>query len=372
MVKTYNCEPIERTMSLTYNKLSSLLPGDCESTSTESGWREAAMRRALNAEAAGGEPVDALLMEIRCGIRGAATLMIWPARLQMMQFIKNLPGGYTPLISGEDCLIERDQIWPYHGWYRVEWNGAPLEVVLSPSTYTEGTVICISADGDSERLSKFNHELEQVGLYPAGRCLKYSRKWTSSPEMDAEIGSVTWDDLILAPEVIAEVRGAVEGFVSQKAAFAALGFPWKRGLLLIGPPGTGKTMLCKAAAAALPDRPFLYVRDLETEDRGSKEDAITQIFRRARKVAPCLLVFEDIDGLVNDANRTVFLNELDGFQNNHGLLIMASSNHPEKIDEALRKRPSRFDRVVHIGMPALRERETYCLRILTSMKDRLE
>jgi SpoVK/Ycf46/Vps4 family AAA+-type ATPase len=71
-----------------------------------------------------------------------------------------------------------------------------------------------------------------------------------------------------------------------------------------------------------------------------------------------------MDGLVNEANRSVFLNELDGFKNNEGLLIIASSNHPERIDEALLKRPSRFDRVFHLGLPLLAEREEYCRRIL--------
>jgi SpoVK/Ycf46/Vps4 family AAA+-type ATPase len=124
-------------------------------------------------------------------------------------------------------------------------------------------------------------------------------------------------------------------------------------------------MLCKAAAAALPEMPFLYVRDFDKDEDHGNQNAITTIFKRARKLAPCMLAFEDIDGLVNDTNRTVFLNELDGFQSNDGLLIIASSNHVEKIDEALLKRPSRFDRVFHIGLPALPERREYCMRTLT-------
>jgi len=119
-------------------------------------------------------------------------------------------------------------------------------------------------------------------------------------------------------------------------------------------------MVCKAAAAALGELPFLYVREM----RGYDREPLGEIFDRARRLAPCVLAFEDIDGFVGPNNRTVFLNELDGFKSNEGLLIIASSNHPERVDEALLKRPSRFDRVFHLGLPALDERRRYCELIL--------
>lgn len=90
------------------------------------------------------------------------------------------------------------------------------------------------------------------------------------------------------------------------------------------------------------------------------EFALGQIFRKARQEAPCYLVFEDLDSLVTDRVRSFFLNEVDGLQSNDGILMVGSTNHLDRLDPGIAKRPSRFDRKFFFPNPNLEQRVKYC------------
>ncbi len=86
----------------------------------------------------------------------------------------------------------------------------------------------------------------------------------------------------------------------------------------------------------------LYVKSFRSW-RG-EEGSMSEVFNKARQMAPCILILEDLDALINDGNRSFFLNQLDGLEGNDGLLIIGSTNHFDRLDPALNNRPSRFDR----------------------------
>ncbi len=104
--------------------------------------------------------------------------------------------------------------------------------------------------------------------------------------------------------------------------------------------------------------PTLYVKSLAGCHNSFY--AIREIFVKARQMAPCLLIFEDLDSLISDQVKSFFLNEVDGLEDNNGLMMIGSTNYLERLGAGISKRPSRFDRKYHFALPATPERLEYC------------
>ena len=102
---------------------------------------------------------------------------------------------------------------------------------------------------------------------------------------------------------------------------------------------------------------MLYVKTFSSF--GGPEFGILAIFTKARQMAPCMLIFEDIDSLVSPFVRSYFLNAVDGLESNHGILMIGSTNHLERLDPGIAKRPSRFDRKYLFALPVRAERVQY-------------
>ncbi|KAI1842098.1 hypothetical protein JX266_011749 [Neoarthrinium moseri] len=190
-----------------------------------------------------------------------------------------------------------------------------------------------------------------------------SAYWSKSKQLWKDIQSSTWNDVILDPTMKEGLIEDVEGFFDSRGLYQEFQVPWKRGIIFHGLPGNGKTISIKALMARLQRRPddpvpSLYVKSFEDRNAG-QQYAIRSIFRKARKMAPCLLIFEDLDSLITNETRSYFLNEVDGLESNDGILMIGSTNHLDQLDPAIRDRPSRFDRKYHYQLPSQSERASY-------------
>ncbi|HZS94621.1 MAG TPA: ATP-binding protein [Chloroflexota bacterium] len=180
--------------------------------------------------------------------------------------------------------------------------------------------------------------------------------WNRDEALLAAIAGATLDNLVLRGTMKEEILADIQDFFASEETYTRYGVPWKRGILFLGPPGNGKTHAVKALVNAIGQR-CVYVKTF----RGGMPDifGIRGVFDQARRIAPCILVLEDLDSLLTPDNRSYFLNELDGFAGNHGILTLATTNHPERLDPAILDRPSRFDRKYSFDLPQLEERKVY-------------
>jgi cell division protease FtsH len=180
---------------------------------------------------------------------------------------------------------------------------------------------------------------------------------------------VTFQDVAGIDEAVAELREVVD-FLKRPQKYQALGGRIPKGVLLIGPPGTGKTLLAKAVAGEA-DVPFFSLSGSDFVEMfvGVGASRVRDLFREAETRAPCIIFIDELDALgrsrggntVNpheEREQTLnqLLVEMDGFDTNRGVIIMAATNRPEMLDTAL-LRPGRFDRHVVVDQPDINGRE---------------
>ena len=158
-------------------------------------------------------------------------------------------------------------------------------------------------------------------------------------------------------------------YLHDPGKYKEIGASMPKGILLVGPPGTGKTMLAKAVAGEA-DVPFFSMSGSEFVEMfvGMGASKVRDLFKQAKEKAPCIVFIDEIDAIGkkrdgqlggNDEREQTLnqlLTEMDGFEGNNGVIILAATNRPESLDPAL-TRPGRFDRRVPVELPDLKGRE---------------
>ncbi|MBP8020119.1 MAG: ATP-dependent zinc metalloprotease FtsH [Agitococcus sp.] len=179
----------------------------------------------------------------------------------------------------------------------------------------------------------------------------------------------TFADVAGCDEAKEDVQEIVE-FLRDPAKFQRLGGKIPRGALMVGPPGTGKTLLAKAIAGEA-KVPFFTISGSDFVEMfvGVGASRVRDMFEQAKKQAPCIIFIDEIDavgrqrgaglgGGHDEREQTLnqLLVEMDGFEGNEGIIIIAATNRPDVLDSAL-LRPGRFDRQIMVGLPDIRGRE---------------
>ncbi len=162
----------------------------------------------------------------------------------------------------------------------------------------------------------------------------------------------------------------IVNYLHNPSRYSDIGASMPKGILLVGPPGTGKTMLAKAVAGES-NVPFFSISGSEFVEMfvGMGASKVRDLFRQAKEKAPCIVFIDEIDAIGgkrtagnlggNDEREQTLnqlLTEMDGFESNNGVVILAATNRPENLDPAL-LRPGRFDRRVPVELPDLKGRE---------------
>ncbi len=183
-------------------------------------------------------------------------------------------------------------------------------------------------------------------------------------------GSIKFDD-VAGEDEAKENLSEIVNYLHDPSKYRDIGASMPKGILLVGPPGTGKTMLAKAVAGEA-NVPFFSISGSEFVEMfvGMGASKVRDLFKQAKEKAPCIVFMDEIDAIGkkrdggkfgggNDEREQTLnqlLTEMDGFEGSNGVIILAATNRPESLDPAL-TRPGRFDRRVPVELPDLQGRE---------------
>ena len=211
--------------------------------------------------------------------------------------------------------------------------------------------------------------MKQMNKKMGGNTMSFGMGKSSAKVYVKSSAGIKFDDVAGEDEAKENLQEIVD-YLHDPVKYREIGASMPKGILLVGPPGTGKTMLAKAVAGEA-NVPFFSISGSEFVEMfvGMGASKVRDLFRQAKEKAPCIVFIDEIDAIgkkrdggkfgSNDEREQTLnqlLTEMDGFESSGGVIILAATNRPESLDPAL-TRPGRFDRRVPVELPDLKGRE---------------
>ncbi len=245
--------------------------------------------------------------------------------------------------------------------------GADLETLCKESAMSVLREVLPKIDMDEEIPSDVLEELvvDRDAMIEGMRMVEPSQM----REVMVEVPQTEWDDIGGLDETKDRLREMVEWPQKHPERFERMGIDVPKGIMMYGLPGTGKTLLAKAVANESNSN-FISIKGPEVFSKyvGESEEAVREIFKKARQVAPCILFIDEIDSIaprrgsrgsdsgVGDRVVNQLLTELDGIESLEGVTVIAATNRPDMIDPAI-MRPGRIDRTMEVEIPDFEARK---------------
>ena len=281
---------------------------------------------------------------------------------------ENLPITYNIGEARNDYLSEVDG---FYGIINVTVDGGDL-YIMSFKIASEFGFINMTIVG-AKSLDHINELTIKIADFVKKEVREVAKKYVIQLPNEKKISKKnfpTFDDVILDEDLKNSIKNDIFSFLKSKEFYAERHIPFKRGILLCGPPGNGKTLMCKAIAKEC-NVPFYNI--FFDDPRKAHIGTIIEAYETARKYGPAIVCIEDLDALSSaDRDRSgfsEFLNILDGINELNGVITIATTNYPEKIDSALVDRPGRFDKVYNIPLPVEKYIKQYYAGVFTRLDD---
>jgi len=263
-----------------------------------------------------------------------------------------------PIYANVNTDYDQYENLPVEAFLLVEKGDSHFIITIHPTEVTGSAIMQIqglaSKKEEIDQLARGVQSIAKEQNFYRGKKLEFdgSIRFLHLP-------SNLWESIILPPDSKADIKANTIDFLANRGRLARYGIPSRRGILLVGEPGTGKTLACKALMAQ------------STGTTGIIADAealvtmgyISSLYKLAQDLSPCIVFIEDIDLIADERRRWVpllsLLSQLDGIEEHEQIITIATTNHLEIIDKALSQRPSRFDRVIQLPRPAIEHRREF-------------